>query len=212
MLKIVNIGCGMNVIPGAINLDNSPSIKLRKHILLRTLFRPFLNKNQRNYLDFAISNNISYGEALDLPLSNDYADVIYTSHMIEHLDSPSMERFLQECHRCLKPSGVLRIVTPNLDIFINNYIQSKDAISFAYNTMFYRSSCLSFKERCKMALSGDRGHKIIYNSTTLTKLLESNGFSNCTSLSIGQTTIDFDTNIDFSWRSEDSLYIEARKI
>lgn len=208
---IVNVGCGMDIIPGAINLDNSPSASLAKHIIIRQIIRPFMNQSQQSYLDFAITNNITHGNALRLSFPDSSIDLIYTSHMIEHLDLSSMHLFISECFRCLKSDGILRIVTPNLDHFISNYNTNNDAIAFAQDTLYYRMSGNSLKERLQMAISGDRGHKIVYNSHSLLKYLTQHGFQKIYTLSAGQTTIPFHTEIDYSWKSDESLYIEAYK-
>jgi len=52
--------------------------------------------------------------------------LIYTSHMIEHLTFSEAKFMLTEFYRILKPDGGLRIVTPNIDIFHNAYINNED--------------------------------------------------------------------------------------
>lgn len=49
-----------------------------------------------------------------LPFSNDHADYLYASHVFEHLTVHEGLRFLQECHRVLKPVGIVRLVVPTL--------------------------------------------------------------------------------------------------
>lgn len=208
---IVNIGCGMNIIPGAINLDNSPSVRLARHKLLRHIVQPFVNKSQKEYISFAITNHIVVGDALKLPFADNSVDLIYTSHMIEHLDLPSMDKFITECHRCLKKDGFIRIVTPDLDIHIENYHRTKDAIGFACNTLLYRTSGHTFKEKLRMAIAGDREHKIIYNGETLSNYISKHGFTNISVLKAGSTAIPYDTGIDLYWKADESLYVEAQK-
>jgi predicted SAM-dependent methyltransferase len=41
-------------------------------------------------------------------------DFIYSEHMIEHISFEDGRNMLEECNRILKPSGVIRIVTPSL--------------------------------------------------------------------------------------------------
>lgn len=57
-----------------------------------------------------------------LPFSTDFADGIYCSHFLEHLDAKSADLFLKECLRCLKPEGTLRIVVPNLEKIVKDYL------------------------------------------------------------------------------------------
>lgn len=39
-------------------------------------------------------------------------DMLYASHVLEHVSSPDAIQFLRECHRILKPQGMLRLVVP----------------------------------------------------------------------------------------------------
>lgn len=49
----------------------------------------------------------------DLPYADGTVDTIYCSHVIEHVETPHVERFVAEALRVLKPGGVLRIVCPD---------------------------------------------------------------------------------------------------
>lgn len=40
-----------------------------------------------------------------LPFPDNYADVIYSSHFIEHLEKKQLKAFLQECYRVLRGGG-----------------------------------------------------------------------------------------------------------
>jgi predicted SAM-dependent methyltransferase len=51
----------------------------------------------------------------DLPFANDSIDAIFCEEAVEHISKSECERLLKECHRILRPEGVLRITTPNLD-------------------------------------------------------------------------------------------------
>ncbi len=52
-------------------------------------------------------------------------DFIYTSHFIEHITLDAAKRLLQECHRLLRPNGVLRIVTPDFEKILEEYLLQK---------------------------------------------------------------------------------------
>jgi SAM-dependent methyltransferase len=42
-------------------------------------------------------------------------EAVYAEHFLEHLDLDRAVAFLLDVHRCLRPGGVLRLSTPNLD-------------------------------------------------------------------------------------------------
>lgn len=60
-----------------------------------------------------------------LPFATSSVDRIYLGQVIEHLN-PVYEapQLLAECHRVLRPGGVLRIATPDLDVLIVDYVNS----------------------------------------------------------------------------------------
>ena len=47
-------------------------------------------------------------------------DLAYISHVIDHLDTKSISRTLKEIYRVLKPGGIVRIVLPFTDRFLEN--------------------------------------------------------------------------------------------
>ncbi|HKR07500.1 MAG TPA: methyltransferase domain-containing protein [Bacteroidia bacterium] len=51
-----------------------------------------------------------------LPLPDSIANLIYTSHTIEHVNNESVQNLFNEAFRVLKKDGIFRIVTPNIDI------------------------------------------------------------------------------------------------
>ena len=62
-----------------------------------------------------------------LPLPNAVCDAIYSSHLIEHFDRAGAARFLDECRRCLRHGGVLRLVAPDLEDIARNYLSCLEA-------------------------------------------------------------------------------------
>ena len=69
-----------------------------------------------------------------LPLESSSAEVIYTSHVIEHVFNANVRNFFKEAYRSLKPGGVLRVTCPDLDLAINAF-QNND------NTFFKTANC-----------------------------------------------------------------------
>src|SRR5882757_1590198 len=62
-----------------------------------------------------------------LPFPDAVCDAIYSSHLIEHFDRPGAARFLDECRRCLRNGGVLRLVAPDLEDIARNYLGCLEA-------------------------------------------------------------------------------------
>lgn len=57
-----------------------------------------------------------------VPLSDVSADLVYSSHHLEHLDDNSVNRILAETHRVLGRSGYFVVKIPNFSLFKENYI------------------------------------------------------------------------------------------
>lgn len=56
-----------------------------------------------------------------LPLQDNCAEIIYISHVLEHITDTAVNNILLECYRVLKGGGILRIVQPDIDYYYNAY-------------------------------------------------------------------------------------------
>lgn len=56
---------------------------------------------------------------------DDSVSKIYTSHCLEHIPPPTMFRLVKDCRRVLKQNGILRIVMPDCEKFINALINGE---------------------------------------------------------------------------------------
>lgn len=57
-----------------------------------------------------------------IPFPEKSFDVVYHSHMLEHLSKAESELFINECYRVLRPQGILRIVVPDLEQIVRAYL------------------------------------------------------------------------------------------
>lgn len=60
-------------------------------------------------------------DLLPLPISENTAQCVYCSHVLEHLTVKSVENAILEFHRILLPGGVLRIVCPDYELAASAY-------------------------------------------------------------------------------------------
>ena len=85
----INVGCGMTPTQGWLNFDNSMSLRIAKIPLLASLLGRLglLTSAQLSFITFARGAGIRYGDAVGgLDLESNSVEVLYTSHMLEHLD------------------------------------------------------------------------------------------------------------------------------
>lgn len=64
---------------------------------------------------------IAYNLLRGIPFDNNSFDVVYHSHFLEHLSKTDGFNLIKECYRVLKPGGIIRIATPDLEQIIKNY-------------------------------------------------------------------------------------------
>ncbi len=136
-MKRVNVGCGPSPTPGWINCDNSPSVRLARHRLLAAVLirLGLINKDQESLILAARNNDIRWVDATThIPLPDASVDVLYSSHMVEHLDRESAMSFLTEVRRVLVSNGVVRIVVPDLKKLVAEYLEREDADAFIERT------------------------------------------------------------------------------
>ncbi len=91
--KLLNLGCGSHFHKDWVNID-------------------FASQDAG-----VISHNLLEG----IPFPDNIFDAVYHSHLLEHFSKIDASRFIKECYRVLKPSGIIIIATPNLEEIVNNY-------------------------------------------------------------------------------------------
>ena len=81
--------------------------------------------NDWENVDFVSTNkNVqAWNLTKGIPYPDNTFDVVYHSHVLEHFIKTDAERFIAECYRVLKPSGIIRIAVPNLEIIAKNYLK-----------------------------------------------------------------------------------------
>jgi predicted SAM-dependent methyltransferase len=205
----VNIGCGQQPTPGYLNFDNSLSVRLAK--LPPVILKPFLRSEHIDFIAFARLHNIQFADAgKHIPLPDSSADVIYSSHMFEHLDRQEAANFLREARRVLIPAGVLRLAIPDLAYNIARY-HKEGAEWFMENLHTCVPKPKGIKGKILDILAGHRQHNWMYDAKSLSELLTQNGFVQATVLERGQTTIADPANLNLSQPMEGTMFVEAIK-
>ncbi len=59
-----------------------------------------------------------------IPATSQSVDVVYHSHLLEHLQEEDGEDLIRECFRVLKPKGILRVVVPDLEKICRDYLST----------------------------------------------------------------------------------------
>lgn len=95
---------------------------------------------------------------------NEYADLIYACHVLEHISYNEILKVLKEWHRVLKKNGILRLSVPDFDKIIEVYFsEGKDIESIIGPLMGGQNNQYNY-------------HYSVFNEKYLKKLLLSSEF------------------------------------
>ena len=67
---------------------------------------------------------ISHDLLQGIPFESETFDVVYHSHFIEHIGVREARSVMRECHRVLKPGGMIRVVAPDMEYNAKLYLES----------------------------------------------------------------------------------------
>jgi len=111
----------------------------------------FFNKRWGN-MDFISSDYPIDDEIVDFnfdltsgkpfPFESNSIDLFYSAHCIEHIPNEHLPHIFSEIHRCLKPTGGVRLSAPDLEIIYRRYIterKSEPKYSRAAQDWFFQS-------------------------------------------------------------------------
>ena len=62
---------------------------------------------QKNFVNYNLM------DLKPLPIEDNIAEIVYSSHTIEHISDDAANNMLKECYRILKPGGGIRLTAPN---------------------------------------------------------------------------------------------------
>ncbi|HJR88675.1 MAG TPA: methyltransferase domain-containing protein [Aeromicrobium sp.] len=123
----LNLGCGSRTSERCINIDWSVPIRLKASPVGRRV-APLLIKGERRASYDAIGGDVLVHDLRKgIPMADASVDVVYHSHVFEHIDRDAVDGFLAEIHRVLKPGGVQRIVVPDLERLVRAYLDDLEA-------------------------------------------------------------------------------------
>jgi SAM-dependent methyltransferase len=242
-MRILNLGCGTKVSssPEVINIDWSAYLRLKKSRALRVIAPLFLKGQRLNRFRSLSDNIVVHNLAKGLPFASNSVDVVYHSHLLEHLDRDKARIFLLETKRVLRPGGIQRIVVPDLEKAARAYLshlsscQSDPAepskhdfyVAAMIEQCVRKQACSAseqgpFRRLIENTLLGDarrRGetHQWMYDRINLSILLVSLGYSNVQVRSYGESLVpnwnQYGLDLDSVGKEykPDSLYMESQK-
>ena len=208
----INVGCGRTPVPGWKNYDSSPSVKLAYRPFLGALIQKFgrVTEEQKEFIRYVKATNIRFADVTKkIPEADSSADVIYSCHMVEHIERDEALAFFAEAQRVLKPGGIIRIAVPDIRWHVDNFLEDGDADRFIRRTKLTRETPKTFLAKVKLLMAGDRSHKWMYDGSSMCKLLTKAGFIDAKELKSGETSIDNPGDLNLRERAPESVFLEA---
>jgi SAM-dependent methyltransferase len=166
--RALQLGTGYNVLPGWLNTD--------VHVFRRGIVE---------YLD----------ATQPFPIPPASFDFVYSEHQIEHIPLDAGERMLAECFRVLRPGGVVRIATPDLQR-ITRLAQAPLGPEETYYVEYIsRMLGLPAPDATRVINAMFRafgpddasGHQFIYSFDTLADQLRAAGFADVRRCEVGES-------------------------
>jgi SAM-dependent methyltransferase len=125
-LRVLNLGCGYQTSPRCTNIDWSIPARLKGSPVGRRIAPLVLDGARREAYDNMTGVVLRHDLRKGIPADDSSVDVVYHSHLLEHLDREAVPGFMAEIKRVLKPGGVHRIVVPDLERDARDYVASLD--------------------------------------------------------------------------------------
>ena len=115
-----------------------------------------------------------------LPFESASFDLVFTEHMLEHVEYTQAEDACREIFRVLKPGGRVRVAVPDLDFLFALYAQPRSAVAedyFRYALKWLRPGLPATEAGVIDGFLRGHGHRFMYDFRTLSSLLEECGFT-----------------------------------
>jgi predicted SAM-dependent methyltransferase len=177
----LNVGCGTDYKKGWINIDNNSDENIEKLDLNWDLRKP-------------------------LPFPDNSVDFIFNEHFIEHLTVEEGQRVIKDLMRVLKPGGVLRMATPDLEIVAKQYLKS----SLKGDPLIERWH-LGIQTKAESINMSFRfwGHKWLYDYEELSRRVMEAGYKKIKRAKLRNSSYEELNNLEI--REESLLIVEITK-
>jgi predicted SAM-dependent methyltransferase len=179
----LHLGCGSRVTPGWVNVDSyeQPGLDLRWD--LRDA----------------------------LPVDAGAADLVYSEHVLEHLDFDDARALIRDIFRVLSPGGRLRLGVPDAELYLQAYVRGDDHFFRGARNIGNPVAPLDtpMKVINQMFRMGG-AHRFAWDFETLARELTSVGFRDTRRYPSGQSPTP-DLCLDDPTHAFETLYVEAER-
>jgi predicted SAM-dependent methyltransferase len=192
----LHVGCGKHILSGWLNADN--------------------------YLQDPSLPVYCFDASQKFPFAEGTFAYVFSEHMIEHISYSAGLLMLRECLRVLKPHGVLRLSTPDLDFLLDLRRADKSPLQREYIRWAAETNTPNIPDPTNETFLinnfvRDWGHTFIYDEKTLMHSLQLAGFSQLRKCDLQESYVECLRNLENEMRMPpgflrlESIVIEATK-
>lgn len=179
--------------------------KLRSNSVIKLELGAGFKKGTNGWTTVAFDGaDINYDLRKGIPLPDNSVDIIYSSHMLEHIQYKHLLSFLAECLRVLKSGGEFSVCVPNARFYIDAYVEGK---MFRERDTFYPPAMVDtgsvIDQLNYIAYLGNE-HAYMFDEENLINTLKKGGFTDV-------RLREFEAELDIDWRDYESIYAIAKK-
>jgi predicted SAM-dependent methyltransferase len=204
--KNYHLGCGPIIADGFLNIDGdfaSTGMQWKEEVVYVVEDRP-------------TAHFLRYDLRKGIPALSGSLDVIYHSHLFEHLSEEEGVTFLQDCQRVLAPDGVMRLAVPDFGLWCTNYAAGEDAFFDWYRRTYLDDDRKRYGSRGAVfaAMLFKWGHRMAYDFDALSARLTTAGFVDVTRCDWGvSSALAAISAVELAGddRRLESLVVECRK-
>jgi SAM-dependent methyltransferase len=121
----INLGSGPTGPETWVNLDRSPTMLLRHVPRAARVLRQVGLIGDHHLVPWE-PHIVRQDLTKPLPFADGTVDAAYSSHFLEHIYLNDAEAILRECHRVLRPGGVLRLALPDGEAWARELVEAGD--------------------------------------------------------------------------------------
>jgi predicted SAM-dependent methyltransferase len=175
----VNLGCGYRPVKGWINVDRARAEEVQ----------------------------VVWDLTTGLPFPDSSCTAIFSEHVIEHVTKEDAIKLIGECYRVLQDDGVLRMSTPDAELFLRSYAGDRKFLAHPG----FSQAIDTPVDRVNFMMREYSQHLWSYDEELLTLIFRQAGFKTVVRQRFGVSLHPHMNNMDFRDREFESLYLEGIK-
>lgn len=154
--------------------------------------------------DLDLHSDYPYDFVAGLPFPDESIDFIYAEHVFEHFSYGDLTVLVSECHRVLRPNGVISVSVPDARIYIDAYARDVPLDLARFARYKFGLTFASKIDYLNHIFYMDGQHRYMFDPQNLLALLLDAKFKNA-------RLREFDAELDQEGRKHMSLFATAER-